>query len=75
MNADSDRAISSQSIKNIIQEIVDKEDRNKPYSDQYICELLEKQGISISRRTVAKYRKQSGISSAALRKEEGSFVR
>ena len=52
-------------IKNIIQ----KEDKKKPYSDQAICDLLNKQGHVISRRTVTKYREQLGFPSTSKRKQ------
>lgn len=50
-------AVSSQSVKNAIQALVDREDKSAPLSDQQLQALLEKdQGVSVSRRTVAKYR-------------------
>lgn len=61
--------ISSTSIKNIIKEIISSEDKKKPYSDSKICTLLEAKDISISRRTVAKYREELGIRSSSKRKE------
>ena len=45
-----------------------KENRKKPYSDQKIKEMLEKEGISISRRAVAKYREEMGIKASFDRK-------
>ncbi|WP_099190879.1 RNA polymerase factor sigma-54 [Tepidibacter mesophilus] len=61
--------IASTSIKNIIKEIINSEDKKKPYSDSKICTLLEKKDINISRRTVAKYREELGIGSSSKRKE------
>ncbi|CAH2214424.1 RNA polymerase factor sigma-54 [Tepidibacter aestuarii] len=61
--------IASTSIKNIIKEIINSEDKKKPYSDSKICALLEEKDISISRRTVAKYREELGIRSSSKRKE------
>lgn len=60
--------ISSNSIKEFIKEIVDGEDRSKPYSDQKIVEMLEEEGLNISRRTVAKYRDEMGILSSSKRR-------
>lgn len=61
-------ATSSESVKAKLKELVDKEDRKKPLSDQRLCELLNEEGITISRRTVAKYREELGILSSAKRK-------
>lgn len=48
---------SSQSVKSTIQILIRQEDKRAPLSDQQIQSLLEdRQGVSISRRTVAKYR-------------------
>lgn len=60
---------SSISIKELIREMIDKENKQKPLSDQDIAnELEEGKGIGISRRTVAKYRKQLRIPSSTERK-------
>ncbi|SHJ84054.1 RNA polymerase factor sigma-54 [Tepidibacter formicigenes] len=61
--------IASTSIKNIIKEIINSEDKKKPYSDSRICSLLKEKDINISRRTVAKYRDELGISSSSKRKD------
>ncbi len=55
--------------KDMIRDIIEKEDKKKPKSDQKIAELLEKKGFQISRRTVAKYRSEMGIAEAGGRKE------
>lgn len=60
--------ISSTSIKSTLKEIIDNEDAKKPLSDQKISELLEEKGISISRRTVAKYRDELNIPSSSMRR-------
>lgn len=60
--------VSSNSIKSIIKEIIDKEDTSKPYSDQDIVGILSEKGIEISRRTVAKYREGMNILSSSKRK-------
>ena len=60
--------ISSREIKAMIKEWISKENRKKPYSDQKIKEMLEKEGISISRRAVAKYREEMGIKASFDRK-------
>lgn len=51
-----DEGISQNVIKAMIAQIIDSEDKTKPYSDNDLMKLLQHQGINISRRTVAKYR-------------------
>lgn len=60
--------VSSTSIKVILKDIIDKENLKKPNSDQKISDILNAQGISISRRTVAKYRDELKIPSSSMRK-------
>ncbi len=52
-----------------IQEIIRRENKQKPLSDAKIAEQLEKEGIRISRRTVTKYREQMQIPNTQMRKE------
>jgi RNA polymerase sigma-54 factor len=56
-------------VKTIIKELIDGEEKNKPYSDEKIEEILNQKGYNIARRTVAKYREQLNIPVARLRKE------
>lgn len=60
--------VSSESIKKNIKEIIEGEDAKKPVSDQKITDMLNGDGINISRRTVAKYREEMGIPSTSKRK-------
>lgn len=55
-------------IKRALCEIIEKEDKKKPYSDRIISEKLAEKGIMISRRTVAKYREEEGILGTTGRK-------
>jgi RNA polymerase sigma-54 factor len=59
--------VSTERIKNRIKEMVEHEDTGKPLSDQKIAQELEKEGMAIARRTVAKYREQLRILPARLR--------
>lgn len=61
--------VSVNFVKKQIEELIKKESRAKPLSDQKIKEILERLGIVISRRTVAKYRKEMGFSSSRKRYE------
>lgn len=55
-------------IKNRIKELIDTENKNKPLSDQNICDKLKEEKLCISRRTVAKYREELGIKPSSKRK-------
>ena len=61
--------VSTQEVKSILGEIIGKESKRKPYSDEKLRQMLEEKGYSIARRTVAKYREQLNIPVARLRKE------
>jgi len=60
--------VSSRTVKQKIRELIAKEDKNRPLSDDKIAALISRDGIKIARRTVAKYREQMGIPPARLRK-------
>lgn len=60
---------SSQKVKAAIEHYIKEEDKKKPISDQKLVEMLEeREGMVVSRRTVAKYRDQLGIPSSSKRK-------
>ena len=63
--------VASLSIKDIIKEMIQKEQR--ALTDEEICERLHGQGIRIARRTVAKYRATLGILPSTFR--QGSSAR
>ncbi|ULJ64228.1 RNA polymerase factor sigma-54 [Wielerella bovis] len=65
----SDEAISANAIKSVIAQIVERENKQKPYSDCALHDLLQQQGIKIARRTVAKYREQLGIPTVQQRRQ------
>lgn len=62
-------SVSSTSVKNVIRKIISEEDSQKPLSDQHIVEILKSNGVSIARRTIAKYREELGIPSQTQRKK------
>lgn len=62
-------SVASRSIKEEIKEIVEKEDKSSPLSDQDIQNILKQKEISIARRTISKYRKILHILPSHLRKE------
>lgn len=53
--------VSSVSVKKMIQDLVAAEDAGKPLSDQDIAAALHAKGLTIARRTVAKYREELGL--------------
>lgn len=61
-------SVSSVSIKRMIKELIDKENVEKPISDQEIADRLVKDGVNISRRTVAKYRDELGVPASSKRR-------
>jgi RNA polymerase sigma-54 factor len=61
--------ISTRKIKETLKEIISDEDKQHPYSDEYLAKVLKNKGFPIARRTVAKYREQLNIPIARLRKE------
>lgn len=61
--------VSSREVKQIIKDLIGQEDKNKPFSDDKLEDLLKAKGYNIARRTVAKYREQLNIPVARLRKE------
>jgi len=61
--------IASKSVKEKIRKIIGEEDGQKPLSDQDIVKLLKGEGITIARRTVAKYRDMLGILPSSRRKK------
>jgi len=69
LSTDSGEEVSNKHIKEWLKEIIDDEDKKKPFSDDKLAELLNGEGIHIARRTVAKYREQLRIPVARLRKE------
>ncbi|MGH7457586.1 MAG: RNA polymerase factor sigma-54 [Longimicrobiaceae bacterium] len=60
--------VSARGIKDQIERLVAAENTADPLTDQSIVNVLQRQGIQIARRTVAKYRDQLGILSARMRK-------
>jgi RNA polymerase sigma-54 factor len=64
-----DENTSSTQVKKKIATLIEKENKQKPLSDQEIVEHLKiEEGMVVSRRTIAKYRDQLGIPSSSKRK-------
>lgn len=65
---ESGEEISTRIIKEKLKTIIESENKQKPYSDDHLAQLLKKEGYPIARRTVAKYREQLKIPVARLRR-------
>ena len=61
---------SATAVQSRIQALIQLEDRKKPLSDSQLVTLLDQDGITIARRTVAKYRELLRIPTAPLRKSQ-----
>ena len=59
---------SSTAIKAAIKRLVGEENPRKPLSDSKLCALLGEQGMTVARRTIAKYREQISIPPSNERK-------
>lgn len=66
---DQGEEVSTIEIKKILQQIIEDEDKSKPYPDDKLAEMLKEKGYPIARRTVAKYREQLDIPVARMRKK------
>jgi RNA polymerase sigma-54 factor len=52
-----------------LHELIDKEDKSDPHSDEKLVDELKKAGMTVARRTVTKYRKRMGIPSSRQRRD------
>lgn len=66
---DNGEEVSNKHIKERLKELIEAEDKNSPYSDDRLAEILNEEGIHIARRTVAKYREQLRLPIARLRRQ------
>ena len=62
--------LSSEAAKKRIRELVDREDKRKPLSDQAIADRLKGEGFSLSRRAVTKYRDALAIPGTYARRKD-----
>lgn len=61
---------SARLVMERIKQLLEKEDRVNPYSDNQVVELLEKENVTVARRTITKYREKMGILPSRLRKKQ-----
>ena len=68
VSADGDE-VAWDTVRVKLQEIIDNEPKDRPYSDDDLIKVLGKQGITVARRTVTKYRKSMDIPSSRQRRD------
>ncbi len=61
-------SVSSVTIKQRIKKIIEAEDARRPLSDSKIMNILQKEGLVLARRTIAKYREELKIPTSNQRK-------
>ncbi len=65
-NAEGD-VISNKVIQSTIEEVIENEEKGRPYTDQQLVHILSQRGIKVARRTIAKYREMMQIPVAQMR--------
>ncbi|MCO5279706.1 MAG: hypothetical protein M9931_01470 [Chitinophagales bacterium] len=69
LTTDTGDEVSTYEVKKHLKDLIDKESKSTPISDQELTDLLNALGYNIARRTVAKYREALNFPVARLRKE------
>ena len=69
LTKDDGEEVSTREVKTILTEEIEKENKQKPLSDDKLTQILQEKGYNVARRTIAKYREQLNIPVARLRKE------
>ena len=65
--------LASESVRNLVREIISKEDTRKPYSDEKLVQVLKEMNIPIARRTISKYRESMKILSSNERRKISKY--
>ena len=60
--------LSIREIKQLLKEAIEHENKENPYTDDELAEILREKGYPVARRTIAKYRQQLNIPTARLRR-------
>jgi RNA polymerase sigma-54 factor len=69
MKNDQGEEVSTIEIKRILLNIIEEEDKNNPFADDLLAEILKEKGYPIARRTIAKYREHLEIPVARMRRK------
>lgn len=67
-------AVTSEAVRDRIRLLIEGEPPGQPLSDDRIVDLLQREGVTIARRTVAKYRDTLGIASSAQRRRDKALA-
>ena len=67
-NNESGEDVSTQTVRQQLAQLIAEENPKKPFSDQALMDKLVEQGLTVARRTVAKYREQLGLPTASARR-------
>ncbi len=68
MQMESGEEVSTGELKNALRNLVETEDKKKPWTDDELVDLMNQKGYQIARRTIAKYRQMLDIPVARLRR-------
>ena len=68
-SSDGGENVANDAVRSKIQEIINKENKKSPLTDDAIVAMLESDGIQVARRTIAKYRDILGIPSSRGRRQ------
>ena len=68
-STDKGESYSAASVRETLKNLISSEPLNQPFSDEVIVSKLQKEGINLARRTVAKYRELMCIPSSAERRK------
>lgn len=69
VTTDDGEVMATEHVKAALRDIVEKEDKSKPLTDEALAKMLQEKGFQLSRRTVTKYRESMGIPVGRLRRE------
>jgi RNA polymerase sigma-54 factor len=69
VQTDAGEDVSNKVVKERIRDLIEKEDKAKPLSDDKLTDIMNNYGFPIARRTVAKYREAMKIPKATLRRK------
>ena len=62
------KTISTKKIIALLKDIIDKEDKTQPFTDEELSDILSKKNFNVARRTVSKYRDKLNVKTAKLRR-------
>ena len=72
--SDDGEDVAWDAIRIKLQEVIDHEDKTKPYSDDELVRQLKQHGLNVARRTITKYRRKMGIPSSRQRRDWGKIA-